>query len=212
MACHRHVSVASFLPIKRKQMIAFHSGGSILASLGEEDPHSRIPSKEDKVKNETYGTVNLRRVIENQLSLATALALGENRGSSSDDSDEDAYRSTFRAKVLGSTYNLQWTLTADNSSCRINMYLGNWNSDNVEPYGYAYIRRSSSRGVGYESGIGTTGSIIQPDEAAAYGELVSKTALIVSNILEAVEDTERADAEQAAGESYADACEEAGVR
>lgn len=159
------------------------------------------------MKNETYGTVNLRRVLENQLSLATALALGENRGSSSDDSDEDAYRSTFRAKVVGSTYNLQWTLSADNSSCHINMYLGNWNSDNVEPLGYAYIRRSSQRGVGYESGIGTTGAIMLPDMAAAYGELVNKTALILSNILLAVEDTERADYEQAAGERYADSIE-----
>ena len=158
------------------------------------------------MKNETAGTVNLRRVLENQLSLATALALGENRGSSSDDSDADAYRSTFRAKVVGSQYNLQWTLSADDSSCRINMYLGNWNSDNVESYGYAYIRRAS-RGEGYESGIGTTGSIMLPDMAAAYGELVNKTALILSNILEAVEDTERADADQAAGESYADSIE-----
>jgi hypothetical protein len=159
------------------------------------------------MKNETYGTVNLRRVLENQLSLATTLALGENRGSSRDDSDADAYRATFRAKVVGSAYNLQWTLTADNSSCHINMYLGNWNSDNVEPLGYAYIRRSSQRGVGYESVIGTTGAIMLPDQAAAYGELVNKTALIVSNILLAVEDTERADAEQAAGERYAESIE-----
>jgi len=161
--------------------------------------------------NETTGTVNIRRVLENQLSLATALALGAARGSSVDDSDEDAYRSTFRANIAGSQYNLQWTLSADDNSCRINMYLGNWNSDNVEPYGYAYVRRST-RGAGYESGIGTTGSIILPQEAFAYGELVSKTALIVSNILEAVEDTERADLDQAVGEAHADACEEAGVR
>ena len=46
-----------------------------------------------------------------------------------------------------------------------------------------------------------------PDMAAAYGELVNKTGLILSNILLAVEDTERADYEQAAGERYADSIE-----
>lgn len=161
--------------------------------------------------NGTTGTVNLKRVLVNQLSLATALALGANRGDLTERNAGDAHLVTFAAHLPGSVYNLQWAVRFDDSSCRIDMYIGSYSSDNVESYGYAYIRRLSGD-AGYESGIGTTGSVMVPDMAVAYGELVSKTALIVSNILEAVEDTERADAEQAAGESYADACEEAGVR
>jgi hypothetical protein len=39
----------------------------------------------------------------------------------------------------------------------------------------------------YVANMGTTGAMMTPHKAAAYGELVAKTAAIVSNIMEAID-------------------------
>jgi len=135
------------------------------------------------------GTVNLKSLLAEQLSFATACALGATRGEATATNDGDRHTVEFSATLPGSQYKMEWVVRFDDDACNIDMYLGNWNSDNVDPLGYAYIRKVQSRfdiDWEYEAAIGTTGAIFTPEKAAAYGELVAKTAAIVSNILEAI--------------------------
>lgn len=142
------------------------------------------------------GKVNLKTVMAEQLSFATALALGAARGESTATNDGDVHRVVFSAYRPNSKYNLQWVATFDEDSFLLQTYLGRYDSDNVHPFSSSRIRSKVDsvklNGVQLDTytylvEIGTTGTIFDNlDEAAAYADLLTKTAAIIENLVDAI--------------------------
>lgn len=142
------------------------------------------------------GKVNLKTVMAEQLSFATALALGNTRGVASATNNGDEHTVTFVAYRWNSEYNLQWVATFDEDNFSLQPYLARYDSDNVHRFSSSRIRRDRGSvkvdGVWvdtftYVGEIGTSGTIFDNlDEAAAYADLLTKTAAIIENLVDAI--------------------------
>jgi hypothetical protein len=142
------------------------------------------------------GKVNLKTVMAEQLSFATALALGAARGASTATNNGDEHRVVFSAYRPNSKYNLQWVATFDEDSFSLQPYLGRYDSDKVHSFNTSRIRADRKPfkvgndwfdAIEYTGEIGTSGTIFDDlDEACAYADLLGKTAAIIENLVDAI--------------------------
>jgi hypothetical protein len=144
------------------------------------------------------GKVNLKTVMAEQLSFATALALGNTRGVASATNNGDEHTVTFVAYRWNSRYNLQWVATFDEDHFSLQPYLARYDFDSDDVHRFSSSRIRMDRGsvkidgvwvdtFTYLPEIGTSGTIFDNlDEAAAYADLLAKTAAIIENLVDAI--------------------------